>query len=68
MTLTSKVGKFIFDDEMPISKAKLIRDTVMGQILNPQDGRKIKTDDQAFNFARDSFPGQGLWIKDIILV
>jgi hypothetical protein len=38
ITLTSKVGRFVFKPDVILSHAKLIRDTVMAQILNPKPG------------------------------
>jgi hypothetical protein len=57
MTLTSKVGKFIFADHCELSKAKLIRDTVMGQILNPPEGsQRLPRDEKAiFTFVASAF-------------
>ncbi len=39
ITLTSPIGKFIFGEDTSPSHAKLIRDTIVGQWLNP----KIRT-------------------------
>lgn len=68
MRLTCKIGKIEFDDEIELSKAKLIRDTVMGQVLNPTDGRKVRTPRQALDFARESFPEQSSQILEVGLV
>ena len=37
ITLTSKIGKFTFDEDTSLSIAKLVRDTVTGQWLSPKD-------------------------------
>lgn len=37
LTLTSKIGRFYFDRDTRLSRAKLVRDTVTGQWLSPRD-------------------------------
>ena len=39
--LTSKIGKFEFEDDVLLSHAKVIRDTVVGQWLSPKPGTQI---------------------------
>ena len=53
MILTSKLGRFEFDDTVLLSHAKLIRDTVMGQWFSPRPGSKtLHTVDEALEFMR----------------
>ena len=50
-TLTSAIGNFSFTRDIPMSLAKLVRDTVMAEYLNSKRGRgRMKTarDCQAF--------------------
>lgn len=54
MILTSAIGKFTFDDKTVLSHAKLVRDTVVGQMLNPkQDCRRVKDDVDACELILD---------------
>jgi hypothetical protein len=55
-TLDSKVGRFIFFKETPLSHAKLIRDAVMNQVLQP-NYKKIKTGADAVNYIRNNCAG-----------
>lgn len=68
MRLTCKIGKIEFDDGMPLSKAKLVRDTLMGQVLNPTDGIKIKNPRGALDFCRQSFPEDSAMILEVGLI
>lgn len=44
MIFNSPIGKFEFHDDVLLSHAKLVRDTVVGQWLNPKPGAKrLKT-------------------------
>ena len=38
ITLTSKLGSFIFDSDVVLSRAKLIRDTITGQYFSQKPG------------------------------
>lgn len=69
MTLTCKIGKFEFSDECALSTAKLIRDTVMGQILNPPEGSpKLPRDEgQIFQFVASAFKRDGHRLTAIVL-
>ena len=52
-TLSCKVGKFQFAASTHLSHAKLIRDTIMGQLLVPKPGAKvIRNDADAMTVAR----------------
>lgn len=55
MILTSKFIRFHFDDEIAISKAKLIRDTIIGEHAD----RKFKTAPEIFQFANTEFGDEG---------
>lgn len=57
MTLTCKIGKLEFSDDCALSTAKLIRDTVMGQMLNPPEGTpKLRRDEgEIFQFVASMF-------------
>lgn len=70
MTLTCKIGKFEFSDDCVLSKAKLIRDTVMGQMLNPPEGsQRLKRDEaQIFQFVAQAFKREAHQLTAIILV
>lgn len=51
ITLTSKLGSFVFDSHVILSKAKLIRDSITGQFYNPQtDAPKVKTVDDVKDY------------------
>ena len=69
MTLTCKIGKLEFSDECALSTAKLIRDTVMGQMLNPPEGSpKLKRDEGAiFQFVASMFKREAHQLTAIIL-
>lgn len=54
ITLTSKVGNFVFDKRVRLSRAKMIRDAILGQYFNPKPNEpSIKTVDDAYSYARD---------------
>jgi hypothetical protein len=57
MTLTCTIGKLEFDNSITLSMAKLIRDTVMGQILSPSEGsQRLKRDEgRIFQFVAEAF-------------
>lgn len=68
MILTSPVGRFTFDDGVPISHCKIVRDSVVGAILSPPEGTpRIKTEQEAYGYVRDSF-GQVLSDVTFVLV
>ena len=69
MTLTCKIGKLEFLDACPLSKAKLIRDTVMGQMLNPPAGsQRLKRDEgQVFQFVASAFKQDSPHLLAIVL-
>lgn len=53
-----KVGRFVFARDVVLSRAKLVRDSVMGQILSPD--RKcvsISNADEAREFMREDVGG-----------
>lgn len=53
ITLTCKMGKFTFNGDVAISKAKRIRDEIMGQFFNPKrDLMRIHTARDAETFVR----------------
>ena len=56
ITLDSKVGRFVFFKDTPLSHAKLIRDAVMNQVLQPSY-KKIKTGQDAVNYIRHNCAG-----------
>ena len=56
LILDSKVGRFIFYKETPLSHAKLIRDAVTNQVLQPSY-KKIKTGQDAVNYIRNNCAG-----------
>lgn len=68
MTLTCKIGKFVFGDNTKLSTAKLIRDTVQGQVLIPKDGRKLKTAEDCENFVEQLFPEFRNKLERVILL
>lgn len=51
MTMTTKIGNFTFRKDVPLSHAKLLRDSVLGQFLNPQGGGRITCEAEAQDFA-----------------
>lgn len=54
--LTSAIGDFIFVKNTQLSHAKLVRDTVQGQILNPKPGEtKLKSSYQIRQWIWDNF-------------
>jgi hypothetical protein len=49
--LTSKLGRFEFDDNVLLSHAKLIRDTVVGQWYSPKPGTQwLHSLEDVYNF------------------
>lgn len=55
LIMTCKVGKFTFPDGTPLSLAKLVRDTVMGQMLNPKQRElPVHTEAEAYELIRRS--------------
>lgn len=68
MTLTCKIGKFVFEENTPLSKAKLIRDTVMGHYLKPDPMRKpIRSEEDCMEFALQLFKTDGSRLITIVL-
>jgi len=67
MILTCAIGKLEFDDNINISTAKLIRDAIMGSILNPRDGTKLKTQEDCFRYAKDYHP-EGYKLSSVIIL
>lgn len=58
ITLTSKAGRFIFYSDVLLSHAKLIRDMVGAQVVNPQPrAPRIKSSSDARNYVRASDDG-----------
>lgn len=67
-TLTCKVGKFIFHDEVRLNTAKLIRDSVMGQMLNPKEGYpRLRSERDCIEYARQSFKNEGPYLAAVVL-
>lgn len=53
ITLTSQLCHFTFSSDVVLSHAKLIRDTVMGQVFTPKrGGRRIKNSQDIYNFVK----------------
>jgi hypothetical protein len=56
MVFTTTVGRFTFDDETPLSHAKVIRDAVIGGVLSPPEGtRRLRSPQEAYDYVRDAF-------------
>lgn len=54
ITLTSRIGSFVFDQGTPLNKAKRLRDEVMGQFFKPAPGLpRIKTDQDIYQFVKE---------------
>lgn len=54
VTLVCKLGRFTFKKDVRISKAKRIRDEVMGQFFNPRPGsRRLRTEDDIEEYVRN---------------
>lgn len=54
--ITSPIGDFIFASGTPLSHAKLVRNTVQGQILDPKPGSpKLVESAQIRRWIRDQF-------------
>lgn len=68
MTLTCKIGRFVFNNRTPLSYAKLIRDTVQAQFLEPTDGRKLRTAEDCENFVEQLFPSFRNMLERVVLV
>lgn len=67
MTFTTKLGRFVFDERIPLSIAKLIRDTLVGQRLNPQaDNTRLRSEQDYLDYARDKF-GLGFMLRGVVL-
>lgn len=53
LVFTSAIGRFTFADDTLLSHAQLVRDSVTGQMLNPQPGApRINTEKDAYDFIR----------------
>lgn len=66
MTFICAVGKLTFNERVSLSGAKLIRDAIMGQVLNPRDGVKLKTAVDCFQYAQNYHP-EGHLLEDVHL-
>lgn len=78
MILTCEIGTFRFDSGQPLSHMKLVRDTVMAQVLQPNydRGEKLNTTRKINAYvlnrmigpaSRTTFkftPAPGYWIKE----
>lgn len=66
MTLTSKIGQFHFHPETPLSIAKLIRDTVMGQVLAPApNSRRLRSTEDVDEFVKEFFRSKSLYFRGL---
>lgn len=54
--LTSSIGDFVFVSGTRTSHAKLIRDTVMGEVNNPESRVKLTNGTQAREYFKNKFP------------
>lgn len=53
-TIVTPVGRFVFHNSTPLAHAKLIRDAVMGQILNPKSNEpRLRNSQDIYDYARD---------------
>jgi hypothetical protein len=53
-TFVTPVGRFSFHKSVPMAHAKLIRDSVMGQILNPKSNEpRLRNSKDIYDYARD---------------
>ena len=69
VVFTCAIGKLVFDDNTQLSKAKLIRDTLMAQKLNPKDNvKKLRTDQDCMNFVMDTFKHEFLCLQSVTLI
>lgn len=51
--MTSAIGKFKFEDNVLLSSAKLVRDSIVGQMLAPkQRSMRVETEEDAYAFIR----------------
>lgn len=66
MTLTCKIGRFIFDSGLPLSKMKLIRDTVMAQLLN--EGRRRFSEHDCLELARQHFKDDSAYLAGVVVL
>lgn len=58
ITMTTKVGRFLFFSSDVLSHCKIVRDSVMGHILNPQNGLpRIKSSAEASAFVKQHVEG-----------
>lgn len=46
LTFTCKLGTFVFEEGVVLSRAKMIRDTVMGQFFSPRRGEPMLVDEE----------------------
>lgn len=54
VTLVTPIGKFVFPKTVPLAHAKLIRDSVVGQILNPKSNEpRLRSSRDIYDYARD---------------
>ena len=57
LILSSKVGTFYFYPGTLLSHAKLIRDTIMGQILSPKGKYRVSGELSATEYIREEVGG-----------
>jgi hypothetical protein len=56
-TLGSKVGKFTFEENTPMSHAKVVRDTVMANVMGCGEQRPVKNNHGAVELIRYNLEG-----------
>lgn len=54
MMMSCAIGKFVFEEGTILSHAKLIRDSLMGQILSPEPGTpRIHSEQNCYDYVRN---------------
>lgn len=63
ITFTTRMGNFTFDKDILLSKAKLIRDSVVGQFFNPKPNEpRIRNEQDAHDYVRNHLGRDLEWI------
>lgn len=54
MLMTCRIGRLVFAEGTELSHARLVRDTLLGQVLNPQPGTaRIHSEQNCYDFIKN---------------
>lgn len=65
MTFVTPVGRFVFLKTTPLSQAKLIRDSVVGELFIPKSGVKLRNSQDIYSFVKERLGHilGGIWFE-----